>query len=145
MNREVPILVAEDDALDVKNIRRAFADNHIVNPLSFVSDGEAALAYLRNQPPYEDRKRYPRPGLILLDLSMPRMGGLAFLEEYKKDPQLRAIPTVVMTTSDEESDRVRSYSLGIAGYIVKPVIFSAFVDAIRRFDLYWSLCEVPPT
>lgn len=143
MKRDIPILVVEDDVLDAKNIRRSFAENHVVNPIYFVGDGEQALAFLHNQPPYDNPDKAPRPGIILLDLNLPKMSGLAFLEAYKAVPELRDIPSVVLTTSDEESDRLGSYKLGIAGYIVKPVVFSAFIEAIRRFDMYWSLCEVP--
>lgn len=145
MKRDVPILVVEDDALDVKNIRRSFLENHVLNPLFFAQDGEMALSFLRNEGAFADPLLAPRPGLILLDLNLPRMNGLDFLAAYKSVPELQGIPSVVLTTSDEESDRLRSYRLGIAGYIVKPVVFSHFVDAIRRFDLYWSLCEVPNT
>lgn len=143
MRSDVSILLVEDDALDVKNVKRAFAERRISNKLFVVSDGEEALAFLRHEPPFADAEAYPRPGIILLDLNLPLMNGLSFLATYKNDPDLRRIPSVVLTTSDEESDRVRSYSVGIAGYIVKPVDFSKFVEAIQNFDLYWTLCELP--
>ncbi|MEZ6233586.1 MAG: response regulator [Phycisphaerales bacterium] len=140
MNRDHPILVVEDDVLDVKNIRRSFEKNRVSNPLLFAQDGEEALAMLRREPPHE---AVPRPGLILLDLNLPRKSGIEFLREFKSIPSLREIPAVVLTTSDEPSDRRQAYEFGAAGYIVKPVTFSRFTDAIKRFDLYWSLCEVP--
>ncbi|MEZ4585344.1 MAG: response regulator [Gemmatimonadales bacterium] len=143
MKREVPILLIEDDAIDLKHIRRAFADNRVTNPVFAVGNGEEALSFLRHEPPFADPERYPRPGLILLDLNMPRMDGLTFLAEYKADARIRRIPAVVMTTSDESVDRKRSYDLGVAGFIVKPLDFHEFAEAIRRFDLYWTLCEVP--
>jgi CheY-like chemotaxis protein len=143
MRRDVPILVVEDDVLDVKNIRRSFAENRVVNPLYFVKDGEQAMAYLKREPPYDGPGLAPRPGLILLDLNLPRMNGISFLERYKSDAELCSIPAVVLTTSNEESDRAKTYELGIAGYIVKPVQFPKFIEAIKRFDLYWSICEVP--
>lgn len=143
MRREVPILVVEDDVLDVKNIKRSFEQNHVANPIFFVEDGECALQFLRHHGPFTDSSVAPRPGVILLDLNLPKMSGLDFLAAYKADLLLRDIPTVILSTSDEEADRVRSYRLGVAGYILKPVVFATFVEAMRRFDLYWSLCEVP--
>lgn len=143
MNPGVPILLVEDDAVDVKNIRRAFGRNRLINPLYVVSNGEEALAFLGNRPPYEDPQEAPRPGLILLDLNMPVMSGLEFLEIYRDDPDLKSIPTVVLTTSDLERDRLRSYSIGVAGYIVKPIRFDAFVELVHTFDLYWSICRLP--
>ncbi len=140
MKRESTILVVEDDVLDVKNIKRSFQRNRVANPIAFVQDGEQAMAYLRREPPFEDALR---PGLILLDLNLPRKSGLEFLREYKRDPDLRGIPAVILTTSDEPSDRDTSYELGVAGYILKPVDFGRFTDAMKRLDLYWSLCEVP--
>ena len=119
MTRDVPILLVEDDRIDAKNVERAFRHNHVTNPLHQVKNGEAALAFLRNKPPYEDSEKYPRPGLILLDLNLPVMNGLTFLETYRNDPELRTIPTVVLTTSDEETDRMKSYAIGIAGYVVQ--------------------------
>lgn len=143
MRRDVAILLVEDDVLDVKNVRRAFADNHVLNPLYVVEDGEQALAFLRHEPPFAGDDAPPRPGVILLDLNLPRMDGLSFLRAYKADEAFKSIPAVVLTTSDQESDRCGSYSMGIAGYIVKPVDFDKFAEAIRRFDLYWALCEMP--
>ncbi|MGE3109402.1 MAG: response regulator [Phycisphaerales bacterium] len=142
MKRDIPILIAEDDSLDVKNIKRSFADNRVLNPLYFVGNGEEALAFLRGEPPYDGPARAPQPGLILLDLNMPRLSGLEFLSLYKADPALRHIPAVILTTSDEETDLARSYEIGIAGYIVKPIEFASLVDVIRTFDLYWSICEI---
>lgn len=143
MKADIPILVVEDDLIDVKHIRRSFCQNQASNPLYFVENGEEALAFLRHESPYDAPQAAPRPGVILLDLNMPRMSGLEFLQAYKSDPKLNSIPGVVLTTSDQELDRTRSYQLGAAGYIVKPVEYEGFVDAMKRFDLYWSLCEVP--
>ena len=143
MNHDVSILVVEDDEVDIRNIRRAFGRNGIRNPVHFVEDGESALAFLRHEAPFEDPSDAPRPALILLDLNLPKMNGLEFLQTYKEDPSLRDIPAVILTTSDEPTDRRRSYEYGISGYIVKPVSFESFTEAMRRFELYWSICEVP--
>ncbi len=143
MRRDVPLLVIEDDAIDVKNYIRAFAALRVSNPIHYVTDGEDALALLRREPPFTDASRFPRPSLMLLDLNMPRLSGLSFLAACKADPSLRSIPAVVMTTSDQVSDQRQCYELGAAGFLVKPMAFDAFVECLRRFDQYWTLCEVP--
>jgi CheY-like chemotaxis protein len=143
MNRERPILLVEDDRLDVKTVERAFERNGVHNPLYVVSNGEEALAFLRNEGAYCDSRDAPRPGLILLDLNLPLMPGLDFLKIYRRDPSINTIPAVVLTTSEEERDLVASYREGIAGYIRKPVSFPAFVGAIKRLDTYWKLCVLP--
>ncbi|MCB9851266.1 MAG: response regulator [Phycisphaerales bacterium] len=143
MRQDIAILLVEDDLIDVKTVRRAFEDSKVVNPLYVVGNGEEALDYLRRKGKYADPELSPRPGLILLDLNMPIMDGLTFLETYRRDKNLCTIPAVVLTTSDEERDRLTSYSIGIAGYIVKPVDFKQFVEAVQTIDLYWSLCRLP--
>lgn len=143
MDRNAPILLVEDDKLDVKNVKRAFKTHGVTNPLFTVLNGEEALAFLRHEPPYDQPGASPSPGVILLDLNMPVMGGLEFLHVYKQDDAIKHIPAVVLTTSAEERDRVESYRIGIAGYIVKPVEFAEFLNAIGRFDLYWTLCAIP--
>lgn len=143
MKRDVPILLVEDDRLDIKTLKRAFEVNKVTNPLHVVSNGEEALAFLRHEEPYTDSVRTPRPGLILLDLNLPVMPGLDFLKAYRQDPALNTIPTVVLTTSEEQRDLVESYRAGIAGYIRKPIDFAKFVDAVKDFDLYWTLCALP--
>jgi len=140
---QIPILLVEDDRLDVKNVQRAFSQLRITNPLFVVGDGEQALRFLRNEPPFADLSAYPRPGLILLDINMPIMSGIEFLQQYKATTEFKSIPAVVLTTSDEERDLAESYDLGIAGYIVKPITFEDFVDVISRIDLYWSICSLP--
>ena len=143
MTRETPILLVEDDILDVKNVKRAFREHRVANPLFVTSNGEEALAFLRRSPPFTDPASSPTPGLILLDLNMPVMNGIEFLQAYKQDASLQHLPTVVLSTSEEERDLVKSYRLGIAGYIVKPVDFAKFLDAMKTFDLYWALCAIP--
>lgn len=138
MRDKRPVLLVEDDQVDVMTVKRALIDIKVTNPLDIAGDGERALAYLR-----ESGKKCP--GLILLDLNMPRMGGIEFLKIIKQDPILRKIPVVVLTTSNEERDRVSAYDLSVAGYIVKPVDYLKFVEVVRTIDLYWTLCESPET
>ena len=143
MKDSVPILLVEDSKIDIKNVQRAFKKNKISNPLYVTRNGEEALSFLHNQPPHEDTNQSPRPGVILLDINMPVMNGIEFLQAIKADKELRKIPVVVLTTSREERDRLESFQLGVAGYIIKPVDFTKFVDAIRVIDLYWKLSELP--
>ena len=107
------------------------------NPLVITSNGEEAIGYLR------DHEKH-KPCMILLDLKMSRMNGVEFLEVIKKDEMLRRIPVIVLTTSREEQDRVRSFDFGVAGYMVKPVEYGQFVEMMRTIDLYWTLSELPP-
>jgi CheY-like chemotaxis protein len=137
MQNNKPILLVEDDQVDAMTVRRAMMDIKVTNPLDVVENGEQALAYLR-----DPGNRLP--GLILLDLNMPRMGGIEFLKIVKRDVILRRVPVVILTTSSEERDRIDAYDLGVAGYIVKPVDYLKFVEAVRTIDLYWTLCELPP-
>lgn len=130
------ILLVEDDDVDAMTVGRALKELHVTNPVVRVENGEEALAYLR------DPGRQ-RPCLILLDLNMPVMGGVEFLQVVKHDPTLRRIPVVVLTTSDEQQDKVSSFDLGVAGYIRKPVNYQQFVEAVRQIDAYWTLSELP--
>ncbi len=138
-----PVLLVEDDLLDVKSVRRAFKMNGVTNPLHVATNGEEALEYLRSRVSEASDGEPSFPRLILLDINMPVMNGLEFLVAYKSDDAFKHIPAVVLTTSTEEHDRLESYRNGIAGYIVKPVDFEAFREAIRRFDRYWAICELP--
>jgi len=131
-----PILLAEDDAVDQETVRRALKDIKVTNRLQVVSNGEEALNHLRNE-------ANERPCVILLDLKMPKMDGVEFLREAKKDEKLKILPVVVLTTSKEEQDKVESFRLGVAGYMLKPVDYKQFVEVIRMIDLYWSLSEIP--
>ena len=131
------ILLVEDDELDVMNIRRAFDKNRITNPLHVAGNGIEALEMLRAGEVPEERR------LILLDLNMPRMNGIEFLRELRKDAELRLTPVVVLTTSDDERDRVEAYNLNVAGYILKPVTFVNFAEAMATLNKYWTLVEMP--
>ena len=140
--RALHILLVEDDELDVMNVQRAFRKNNIANPLYVASNGIEALEMLRgrdgNKPAVPEDRR-----LILLDLNMPRMGGIEFLRELRADPRLRHITVVVLTTSDEERDKVDAYHLNVAGYILKPVTLSAFVEIMATLNKYWTVNELP--
>ena len=129
------IMLVEDDEVDVMTVRRALKELRVNNPLVRVENGEEALAYLRQQDQV-------MPCLILLDLNMPVMGGIEFLQVAKHDAALRRIPVVVLTTSEEQQDKVASFDLGVAGYIRKPVDYRQFVDAVRAIDTYWTLSEL---
>ena len=136
-DRRLNILLVEDDELDVMNVRRAFKKNNVVNPLYTASNGFEALELLRGDAMPRDRR------LILLDLNMPKMGGIEFLKELRADPDLKATTVVVLTTSDEERDKVKAYDLNVAGYILKPVTLAAFVEIMAALNKYWSVNELP--
>lgn len=131
-----PLLLVEDDVVDVMTIKRALKEIHVVNPVVHVENGEEALAYLRDP----DNKP---PCIILLDLNMPIMNGIEFLHVVKNDDQLRRFPVIVLTTSEEQQDKLNSFNLGVAGYMAKPVDYQKFVEVIRSIDLYWSISELP--
>jgi CheY-like chemotaxis protein len=130
--------MAEDDPDDRLLIKEAFRENHATDSIHFVKDGVELLDYLRRQDKYSNPGDAPAPDVILLDLNMPRKDGRETLEEIKTDPYLRHIPVVVLTTSNAEEDIMRSYNVGAAGYIIKPVKFSGLVEAIKGLMQYWE-------
>jgi CheY-like chemotaxis protein len=136
-HRMLNILLVEDDEVDVMNVQRAFRSSKIANPLYFAENGEQALRMLRGGEVPRERR------LVLLDLNMPRMNGIEFLRELRADPQLASTTVVVLTTSNDERDRVDAYNLNVAGYILKPVTFQNFCDAMATLNKYWSLVEMP--
>jgi two-component system, response regulator len=131
------ILVADDDPDDRALARDAFIEARVPNRIDFVEDGEELLAYLRHEGRYADAREFPAPGLILLDLNMPRLGGREALAEIKSDPALRHIPVVVMTTSKSTDDVVGSYQSGSNSYITKPTSFQSLLDVVRALRRYW--------
>ena len=142
--RPVPILLADDDAEDRGFARDALAASRLKNELFVVEDGQDLLDYLRRVGRYTDPAVSPRPGLILLDLKMPRKSGLEALAEIKNDPSLRRIPIVVLTTSGADEDISRSYDLGVNSFIRKPVTFDGLVEAVRGLGRYWfEMVELP--
>ena len=143
--RPITILVADDDPDDRMMIQEAFTENRIANRIAFVEDGEQLMAYLRREGPFADLKDEPYPGIILLDLNMPKKDGREALSELKADPQLCRIPVIVLTTSQAEEDVVRTYGLGVSSFITKPVSFDGLVDAVRVICQYWiQIVALPP-
>lgn len=140
-SRPLNILLVEDDELDVMNVRRAFKKNNITNPLFVAGNGIEALEMLRGR---ADGAAVPHTRrLVLLDLNMPKMGGIEFLHELRKDPQLSHTTVIVLTTSDEERDKVEAYKLNVAGYILKPVTLQAFIEIMATLNKYWTVSELP--
>ena len=142
----ITILMADDDADDRRLTQEAFEEGRLINDVRFVENGEQLLEYLRKEGAYAPPAEAPRPGLILLDLNMPRKDGRTVLKELKTDPELRQIPVVVLTTSKADEDIYKSYDLGVNSYIVKPVTFEALVDILQTLEKYWfEIVELPPS
>jgi CheY-like chemotaxis protein len=130
-------LLVEDDEVDVMNVKRAFRMNHITNPLFVAENGLEALAKLRNGDVPQGRR------IVLLDLNMPKMNGIEFLRELRSDPALAATPVVVLTTSNNDRDKIEAYNFNVAGYLVKPVTFGEFSELMVTLNKYWTLVEMP--
>ncbi len=133
----ITILMTDDDADDRMMAKEALDECRLANDLRFVENGVELLEYLRRQGPYGDPTVAPRPGLILLDLNMPKMDGREAIREIKLDPSLRRIPIVVMTTSRAEEDIYRTYELGVSSYVAKPVTFEGLVEVMKALGGYW--------
>ena len=139
------ILIADDDIEDRMMMADAFAESRLVNPLRFVEDGEQLMDYLYQRGAYADPASAPRPGLILLDLNMPKKDGRKALQEIKSDPHLRHIPVVVLTTSKAEVDVYRSYDLGVNSFITKPVTVAGLIEVVSILGKYWfEIVDLPP-
>jgi CheY-like chemotaxis protein len=136
-DRALHILLVDDDEVDVMTVRRAFHKANITNQIYVAGNGLEALALLRDGTVPVQRR------LVLLDLNMPRMNGIEFLRELRKDPQLQATTVVVLTTSNEDRDRVEAYQLNVAGYLLKPVTFHTFAEVMATLNKYWTLMEMP--
>ena len=142
--KPITILMADDDPDDRQLTREAFEEAKLANDLRFVEDGVELLDYLHRRGKYADPASSPKPGLILLDLNMPRKDGREALEEIKRDPRLRAIRVVILTTSKAEEDILRTYNLSAASYITKPVTFESLVDVVKTLGKYWlEIVELP--
>ena len=137
MEKMLNILLVEDDQVDVMNVRRAFDRNRIVNPLFVANDGLDGLQMLRSGEIPAERR------IILLDLNMPKMNGIEFLRELRSDSALQHTPVVVLTTSNDERDKIDAYNLNVAGYLLKPVTFINFVELMAALNKYWTLVELP--
>ena len=130
-----PILLVEDDQVDMMPVIRALKQIHVIHKVVHLENGEDALNYLRD----EDNEK---PCIILLDLNMPIMNGIEFLQAAKDDEELRRVPVVVLTTSDEQQDKLNSFNFGVAGYMSKPVDYQQFVEVMRSIDAYWTISEM---
>ncbi len=131
-----PILLVEDGRVDTMITQRAFKELKIPNQLLATGNGEEALAYLKDE-------NTEKPCLVLLDLNMPRMNGIEFLEIIKQDDNLKKIPVIILTTSNEKKDKIESFRLSVAGYMVKPIEYKQFVEMIKTIDVYWTTSELP--
>ena len=129
------ILLVEDDIVEAMTVKRALKTLQVTHSLSVVGNGEEALVYLRDE-------QNTRPGLILLDLNMPKMNGIELLTLIKQDPTLRRIPVIVLTTSKHDEDKIATFDLSVAGYMVKPVDYQQFVKTMHAINMYWTLSEV---
>jgi CheY-like chemotaxis protein len=138
------ILFAEDNPKDVELTLEALADNNLANRVEVVRDGVEAMEYLRREGKYKER-RPGNPAVAILDIKMPRMDGIEVLRAIRSDPVLKMIPVVMLTSSREEQDLIRSYELGINAYVVKPVKFSEFIEAVKHLGVFWAILnERPP-
>jgi CheY-like chemotaxis protein len=144
IGKPITILYADDDAEDRMLVKDAWAENRLANELHFVEDGEELMDYLRRRGQYTHLSGQPLPGMVLLDLNMPRKDGREALQEIKADPRLRSIPVVVLTTSKAEEDILRAYDLGVNSFILKPVTFQSLVDLTLTLSKYWfEVVELP--
>jgi CheY-like chemotaxis protein len=143
--RPITILIADDDPEDRMLAADALQEGRLANDIRFVEDGEELIEYLQKSGRYADAESAPRPGMILLDLNMPRMDGREALRIIKGSPELRRIPVIVLTTSKAEEDIYRSYDLGVNSFIIKPVTFDGLVNIMRVLEAYWfEIVEIPP-
>jgi CheY-like chemotaxis protein len=136
MKNSRPVLLVEDDSVDAMTVKRALKDLNVTNPLVHTLNGEEALEYLKGN-------GNKKPCVILLDLNMPKMNGIEFLQVVKVNDSLKRIPVIVLTTSQEEQDKINSFKLGVAGYMLKSINYKEFVEIIRTINLYWTLSELP--
>ncbi len=144
MEKVVNILLVEDNPDDVKITERALTKGKVLNRLYVARDGQEALDFLFNEGEYADTQKAPRPGLILLDINLPKVNGIDVLKKVKADEKLRRIPIIMLTVSKRDEDIIRSYDLGVNSYIIKPVEFDKFVEMIKNIELYWLLTNIPP-
>jgi CheY-like chemotaxis protein len=144
IKKQVPILIADDDLDDCQLIKEALSESRLANSIYFVHDGEELMDYLGHKGKYEDHDKYPSPGLILLDLNMPKKDGREALKEIKGNPNWRGIPVVVLTTSEAEEDIYRTYNLGVNSFITKPIAFQSLVQLMKDLGRYWfEIVELP--
>ena len=136
MKSRKPILLVEDDKIDAMTVKRAMSDLKIINDMVHTWNGLEAMDYL-------SKEENPKPCIILLDLNMPKMNGIEFLQKVKNHPEWKKIPVIILTTSNAERDKNETFTIGVAGYMIKPVDYKQFVDVIREINIYWELSEMP--
>lgn len=142
--KSIHILIAEDDEEDRMLTREAMLESRVKNSFHFVEDGEYLMDYLFNKGDYADKQKYPTPGIILLDLNMPRKDGREALKEIKSNEHLKRIPVVILTTSKAEEDIIRTYDLGVNSFITKPVTFEGMINVMKALGTYWlDIVELP--
>lgn len=144
MNTQISMLVADDDEDDRFLIRTAFRDSQLSNDIFFVADGVELMQFLHHEGAYQDQSQFPRPGIIFLDLNMPRKDGWEALSEIKQNPDLKSIPVVVLTTSNSERDILKTYESGANCYITKPISFDQLLQIVKSFGQFWlNIASVP--
>jgi CheY-like chemotaxis protein len=144
VTRSIHILIAEDDEEDRMLTREAMVESKIKNKINFVEDGEQLMDFLLNQGKYADKSKFPTPGIILLDLNMPKKDGREALKDIKMHTELRKIPVVILTTSKAEEDIIRTYDLGVNSFITKPVSFEGMINVMKTIGTYWfEIVELP--
>ncbi len=143
MNEELAILLVEDNKMDIALTLDAFRESHLKNKVQVVNDGKEALDYLFGKGKFSDREEFPLPGIILLDLKMPRMGGLEVLKIIKSTDMIKRIPVIILTSSQDEGDRILSYDSGANSYLVKPVTFDGFLNVVKKVTEYWLTLNIP--
>ncbi|MBJ7427719.1 MAG: response regulator [Bacteroidia bacterium] len=142
--KSIHIVIAEDDEEDRMLTREAMIESRVKNTVHFVEDGEYLMDYLHNKGDFSDKSKYPAPGLILLDLNMPRKDGREALKEIKSNEHLKRIPVVILTTSKAEEDIIRTYNLGVNSFITKPVTFEGMINVMKTLGTYWlDIVELP--
>ena len=142
--QNVEILLVEDTASDAELTMRCLKKGNFLSKLYWVKDGQEALDFLYCEGAYADREKNEKPQLILLDIKMPKVDGIEVLRRIKSDAEMRVIPVVVMTSSNEQRDVIESYQLGVNGYVVKPIEFDAFAEVVARIGMYWMLTNRAP-
>ncbi|MFO7985024.1 MAG: response regulator [Desulfatiglandaceae bacterium] len=142
--KPVDILLVEDNPDHAELTLKALTQNNILNEVHWISDGQEALDFMYHRGSYNDPERYPRPGLILLDIRLPKVDGLDVLKQLKEDPQFKSIPVIMLTTSDRDEEIARSYAGGANSYVVKPMDFKNFMKKVRELKLYWTITNSLP-
>jgi two-component system, response regulator len=140
--RLIKLLLVEDNPDDILIIQRAMQEAKIINKMWIVRDGQDALDFLKHEGNFQDTAANPRPGLILLDINLPKVNGLDVLNSIKQDPELRSIPTVMLTVSKREEDIIRGYTFGCNSFVQKPLEFEKFIEAVKQIGIYWGLLNI---